>query len=128
MKENIMYIELKTGYEDNGPAWIGRVFYSKSGKTIYFNGKAFRSSKGSGIGGNYFDIETNEQYWFSGIKKNQKNRHWAGSGKIMIEEDIIDQYLELIGKDKFEMNNYTKIKPNRPDIINKIYEIENRLL
>jgi hypothetical protein len=71
MKEKIMYIELKSGYEDNGPAWIGKVYYSKSGKTIYFSGKAFQSLKGSGIGGNYFDIETSEHYWISGIKKNQ---------------------------------------------------------
>jgi len=35
--EDILYIELKTGYSDNGPAWIGRVRYSKSGRTIYFN-------------------------------------------------------------------------------------------
>jgi hypothetical protein len=32
----IKYIELKTGYSDYGPAWIGRVKKSKSGKTIYF--------------------------------------------------------------------------------------------
>jgi hypothetical protein len=31
-----MYIELKTGYQDNGPAWIGRVKFSKTGQTIYF--------------------------------------------------------------------------------------------
>ena len=34
---NIKYIELKTGYADNGPAWIGNVKESKTGKTIYFN-------------------------------------------------------------------------------------------
>jgi hypothetical protein len=44
----------------------------------------------------------------------------------MIEEDIIQQYLELIGKDKLDMSKYIKIKPNRPDIRQKIYEIENR--
>ncbi len=35
----LRYIELKTGYNDNGPAWIGRVKLSGSGKTIYFNGR-----------------------------------------------------------------------------------------
>ena len=34
---NIKYIELKTGYNDDGPAWIGNVKESKSGKTVYFN-------------------------------------------------------------------------------------------
>ena len=36
------YIELRTGYRDNVPAWIGRVRMSRSGQTVYFNGKAFK--------------------------------------------------------------------------------------
>ena len=38
MIHDLMYIELKTGYSDDGPAWIGYVKTSKSKKTIYFNG------------------------------------------------------------------------------------------
>ena len=38
---NLMYIELKTGYNDDGPAWIGYVKTSKTGKTIYFNDHPF---------------------------------------------------------------------------------------
>ena len=37
MIHDLMYIELKTGYSDGGPAWIGYVKTSKSKKTIYFN-------------------------------------------------------------------------------------------
>ena len=37
MIHDLMYIELKTGYSDDGPAWIGYVKTSKSRKTIYFN-------------------------------------------------------------------------------------------
>lgn len=37
MIRDIMYIELKTGYSDDGPAWIGYVKTSKTKKTIYFN-------------------------------------------------------------------------------------------
>jgi hypothetical protein len=29
----IKYVELKSGYADNGPAWIGRVKNSKTGNT-----------------------------------------------------------------------------------------------
>ena len=36
MIHDLMYIELKTGYSDDGPAWIGYVKTSKSKKTIYF--------------------------------------------------------------------------------------------
>ena len=42
MAHDLMYIELKTGYSDDGPAWIGYVKASKSGKTLYFNDHAFR--------------------------------------------------------------------------------------
>jgi hypothetical protein len=96
MKSRIMYIELKSGYNDNGPARIGRVTFSKTGKTIYYKGKAFRSLKGSGISANYFDVETGEEYWISGPKKNGEDRHWAGSGKIEIDEDVRDEYLSRI--------------------------------
>lgn len=48
MIHNLMYIELKTGYSDDGPAWIGYVKTSKTKKTIYFNGHAFQ--KGIVIG------------------------------------------------------------------------------
>ena len=30
-----MYIELKSGHYNTGPAWIGRVAFSKTGRTIY---------------------------------------------------------------------------------------------
>ena len=40
----LKYIELKSGYNDNGPAWIGRVQQSRTGRTVYFNGMALRLS------------------------------------------------------------------------------------
>ena len=78
----IRYIELKSGYHDDGPAWIARVAVSKSGRTLYFNGKALKRSTQSGSG-NYYDIETTESYWVSGVKRKGGDRHWAGRGKII---------------------------------------------
>ena len=52
----LMYIELKTGYCDNGPAWIGRVQKSRAGRTVYFNGKAFKRD-GRGSGGNAAQVK-----------------------------------------------------------------------
>ena len=69
MKPQIKYIELKSGYSDDGPAWIGLVTFSKTGRTVYFNGKAFKSLKPKGISGNHYDLETGEEYWISGVKK-----------------------------------------------------------
>src|ERR1700744_5241741 len=93
MKTELKYVELKSGHSDDGPAWIGRVGLSKTGRTIYFNGHAF---KGNGHG-ECFDIETKQRYWITGIKKNGQNRHWAGGGKIFIDRRVVDEYLALTG-------------------------------
>ena len=104
----LMYIELKTGYADNGPAWIGFVMTSKTGKTIYFNDHAFQ--KCSSCNANYYDVESGEEYWISGVKKRESNRHWAGSGKIMIDSRAVAPYLELIGERTLPQSLYTVIE------------------
>ena len=85
MKSKIMYIENKS-YGHHGPAWIGLVEFSKSGQTVYFNNKALKKLKNPGTYGNHFDIETGEEYWVSGVKKNGQDRHWCGGGKIMLDK------------------------------------------
>ena len=45
VKSRIMYIERKAG-ELTGEARIGRVTFSKTGRTLYYGGKAFRSLRG----------------------------------------------------------------------------------
>lgn len=98
-KENrIMYIECKSGYGDDGPARIGRVTFSKTGRTIYYNGMSFQSCKGQGIGANYFELDTGEEYWISGPKKNGQDRHWAGSGHVEIDADVAEEYWRDIRK------------------------------
>lgn len=101
---NIKYIELKSGYSDDGPAWIGNVKESKSGKTIYFNDHAFQ--KCQGIQGNYYDIETGEEYWISGVKRNGQDRHWAGNGKVHIDRKCVDKYLSIICMDSLPAANF----------------------
>ena len=97
MREGLVYIELKSGFADDGPAWIAIAATSKTGATLYSNGKAFKSLKGSGIGSNYYDIETREEYWISGIKKNNEDRHWGGRGRVSIDRPAIDAYLATSG-------------------------------
>lgn len=111
MKSEIKYIELKTGYSDDGPAWVGMVDFSKSGQTIYFNNHAF---KGNGHG-SCFDIETKEAYWISGIKKDGPNRHWAGKGKIMIDRSIVDDYLMLKGWASLDLQYYELVDIEKTD-------------
>ena len=101
---DIKYIELKTGYNDNGPAWIGKVKISKTGKTVYFNDHAFQ--KYNGISGNFIDIETGEEYWISGVKKDGTDRHWAGCGKIIIDKKVIDEYLRTVNADSLDKSRF----------------------
>src|SRR5215218_8972058 len=88
----IMYIELKSGYSDNGPASISRITFSKTGRTVYFQGKQLQSSGGQGVQGNYRDVETREEYWVSGPKRDGTDRHSAGGGIVKIDEDVAEEY------------------------------------
>jgi hypothetical protein len=89
MKPRIMYVELKSDQNDRGPAWIGRVSFSRTGRMVYYRGKKFQCIKGRGY---YRDVETRERYWISGCKKNGQDRHWAGSGPVQIDEDVREEY------------------------------------
>jgi len=48
-------------------------------------------------GGNYVDMQTGESFWISGVKKNGEDRHWAGSGKVLVEAAALSDYLKAIG-------------------------------
>jgi hypothetical protein len=110
----IRYIELKSGYHDDGPAWIARVLVSKSGRTVYFNGKALKRSTQSGSG-NYYDVETTESYWVSGVKKKGGDRHWAGRGKITIDAGAIDEYLQITGATELDRQDSSfQLRSGRP--------------
>jgi hypothetical protein len=89
--QRMMYVELKSGYGDNGPAWIGRVRFSKTGRTAYFHGKTLERT--IGIRGNFVDAETGEEYWVSGVKRDGTDRHWAGSGPVAIDADVRAEYM-----------------------------------
>lgn len=96
----LRYLELKSGHSDNGPAWIGYVTPSKTGRTLYFNGRGLMKLKGQRrgeSGGNYVDMVTGEAFWVSGVKKNGADRHWAGSGKVLVEAAALSEYLKVIG-------------------------------
>ncbi len=108
MIKDLMYIELKTGCNDDGPAWIGYVKTSRTKKTIYFNNHAFKKyNSGSG---NYEDIENGDKYWISGIKKNDSNRHWSGHGKIMVDRRAIPELTQIKGLTELPSDEYEIIE------------------
>ncbi len=127
MKPELKYIELKSGFGDTGPAWIGMAEFSKSGRTVYFNRKALKNSNARGIAGNFYDIENGDEYWVSGIKKNGTDRHWTGGGKIMIDRNVVGLYLSLVDFDVLDKNRF-----ELTDIIatdkQKFSEMENQKL
>ena len=125
MKTEIKYIELKSGYSDNGPAWIAKVALSKSKQTIYFNDKAFQ--KTIGIYGNYFDVETGYEYWISGMKKDGTDRHWAGNGKIFLDRSIVSEYLKLTGKELVDDSRFEVVDIPEAYPVDRINNLENQL-
>ncbi|MET3496294.1 hypothetical protein ABIC90_003355 [Variovorax boronicumulans] len=86
-----MYIEAKSGGL-TGPARIGRVTFSKSGATLYYGGKSFRSLKGSGFKSNYFEVETGDHYWISGPRKDGKDALYATHIQPVIDDDVRVEY------------------------------------
>ncbi len=125
MKSEIRYIELKTGYSHDGPAWIGLVSFSKSGRTIYFDGKAFQRIGSDRMRGNFYDIESGEEYWISGVKKDQTDRHQFGNGSIQIEERVVEDYLAVINQKSLDKSQFSICKVNEEIPMTRIHEMEN---
>jgi hypothetical protein len=124
----LRYIELKSGYSDKGPAWIGYVTPSKSGRTLYFNGRGLKKLKGQRRdcdGGNYIDMETGESFWVSGVKKNGQDRHWAGSGKILVESAAVSEYLKVVEATTLDLSRCEVTNDIRPTDIERLSNLEN---
>jgi hypothetical protein len=93
----LMYVENKSKAGDRGEARIGWVTFSKTGRSVYYRDRCFQRIKGGGVAGNYFDAESGDEYWISGVKKAGTNRHWAGGGEIQIDDDAQTEYGKIIG-------------------------------
>ena len=88
-RTSIMYIEDKSeGLV--GPARIGRVTYSKTGKSLFNRGREFASLRGTGFKANFRDIESGAQYWISGCKKDGLDSLYANV--VEIDEDVREEY------------------------------------
>jgi hypothetical protein len=96
-KARIMYIECKAGGL-TGPARIGRVTYSKTGATIYYAGRAFRTLKGRGYKANYFEVGTGDRYWISGPRKDGRDALYATNVGPEIDADVSEEYWTQIRK------------------------------
>jgi hypothetical protein len=89
MRTRIMYIERKA--EDlSGDARIGRVTFSKTGRTIYYDGKTFQ--RFTGFKANHYDVETGDEYWISGPRKDGADRLYGEALPVEIDDDVRDEY------------------------------------
>ncbi|WP_444901368.1 hypothetical protein ACJJIG_17630 [Microbulbifer sp. SSSA007] len=94
-RSKIMYIEDKSGGLE-GEARIGRVYLSKSGKTLYYRGMKFQSLKGSGFKANYFEVESGDHYWISGPRKDKNDHLYGGNSGVEIDNDVHEEYRQYI--------------------------------
>lgn len=91
-----MYIEDKS-QGLNGPARIGRVTFSKSGRSVTYDGRTFQKIAGGGFKANYFDVETGDHFWISGPRKDGADRLCPeSSAPVVVDDDVADEYWSLI--------------------------------
>jgi hypothetical protein len=90
-----MYIERK---DDGvtGPGRIGRVTFSKSGKSVHYAGRRLETLGGRGFKADFFDVETGEAYWISGCKSSGQDRLYPGV--VEIDDDVREEYWTNIRK------------------------------
>lgn len=96
LKRRVMYVENKAGDIDGVPGRIGWVAFSRSGLTVYYRGRTLRRLRGGGMSGNYIDVQTHEEYWVSGVKKNGQDAHWASAARVEVDQDAAAEYQRLL--------------------------------
>jgi hypothetical protein len=81
--------------------WTGQDrprYVVQTGATIYYGGREFRSLKGAGFKANYYDVETGEEYWISGPRKDGSDALYATNIATEIDEDVRHEYWTQIRK------------------------------
>ena len=95
MKSRIMYIESKAGGL-TGPARIGRVTFSRTFETLYYQGRSFYRS--SGFKSNFVEEETGHEYWISGPRKDGRDSLYPTNVAPAVDDEVHDEYWSTIRK------------------------------
>ena|SRR5438093_6741998 len=91
--KRVMWIEYK-GRGIVGPARIGWVEVKDRGKKLVYRDQSFRSLKGRGFKSNYYDIDSREEYWITGCRKDGRNALY--STEVEVDEDALEEYWIII--------------------------------
>ncbi len=106
MQSRIMYVENKSAGL-NGVGRIGRVEFSKTGRTLYFHGLELSKTK-SGYKYNHIDVESGDHYWVSGPRKDGNDCLYGGQQGVIVDADVWDDYWrEIRGLTEDEIPRYT---------------------
>ena len=89
MKPRIKYIEHKVDGL-RGVGRIGRVEFSKTGRTLYYAERAFARLGGWALKANYFDEESWEEYWISGPRRDGNDALFPAI--VEIDDDVRQEY------------------------------------
>jgi hypothetical protein len=79
-----------------GPARIGWAKVRDRGKRIDYRNQSFRSLRGAGFKANFYDIETREEYWITGCRKDGGNALY--NTDVEIDQDALEEYWLIIRK------------------------------
>ena len=94
MERRLMYVERKgERHDDRGEAWIGWVTFSKTGRTVYTRGLRLQRTARLACG-NHVDLDTGDEYWVSGPKKDGTDR-LRGAAPVEVEPDSREEYERL---------------------------------
>lgn len=95
MPDRLMYVQLKSGYAtDQGPSWICRVHFSKTWQSAKFHGLTLRREQR--VGGNFVDIESGDEWWVSGPKRDKTDARYSAQQPI-VEDHVRTEYEAFLG-------------------------------
>ena len=90
MRSRVMYVEKFGGLGSPGGR-IGRVYFSQTGGTLRYRGRALQSLKGKGHKANYFDTKTGTEYWVSGPKRDGDDPLYPGI--VEIDDEVVSRVM-----------------------------------
>ncbi|MFT5052417.1 MAG: hypothetical protein ACI8QZ_003850 [Chlamydiales bacterium] len=115
-KQRLLFIERRPEKGETAPAWIAHAKLSKSGRTVYFNGKALKRIEGRAVDASHRCVETDEPYWIANVTKDGADRQWINGDPVLIDEGVVEEYLKFRG--------LTELDPAQHRVVTDIVETD----